>query len=52
VTHTASTGGSGDYSDSLATKLRGAWRVQAHWDGDDTHLASDSPACTLTVGPG
>jgi hypothetical protein len=52
ITHSVSTASSGYYRDRFVPASKGAWHVQAHWDGDSMYLPSDSPECTLTFGAG
>jgi hypothetical protein len=54
-THTASTNGSGAYSDVATFGFNGnqsnAWQAQAFFDGDGDHASSSSSAQSFTVGP-
>jgi hypothetical protein len=48
TTHVRPTGSTGSFDDSLRPHDPGVWHVQAHWDGDETHLPADSPSCSFT----
>ena len=52
ITHSVSTDGGGNYTDSFVAVVKGTWHAQAHWAGDGDYLPSDSGVCTLTIGAG
>jgi M6 family metalloprotease-like protein len=49
ITHMASTGAHGSYSDPLTPLPLGNWTAQAHWSGDATRAPADSPLCKFLV---
>ena len=46
---TVTTQSDGSYTDSFQPMTEGAWSVQAHFAGNQTQTAADSPACSFTV---